>query len=63
MKASNPVARHARTYKKSTVQVDRKKAARKGYIKHKKPGAPGLFSTRAPSSWNPRPITGDGYHP
>ena len=40
----NPVAKHARSYNKSTVQVDRKKAARKGYLKHKKPGASGLFS-------------------
>ena len=47
MKTPNPVAKHARTYNKSTVQVDRKKAARKGYIKHRKPGSSGLFSVRA----------------
>lgn len=40
----NLVAKHARTYNKPTVQVDRKKAARKGYLKHKKPGASGLFN-------------------
>ena len=40
----NFVAKHARTFNKPTVQVDRKKAARKGYIKHKKPGAAGLLS-------------------
>jgi len=48
----NPVAKHARTYNKSTIQVDRKKAARKGYQKHKKPGASGLFSGRRVPSWS-----------
>jgi hypothetical protein len=42
----NLVAKHARTFNKPTIQVDRKKAARKGYTKHKKPGASGLFSAR-----------------
>ena len=42
----NLVAKHARTFNKPTVQVDRKKATRKGYLKHKKPGASGLFSSR-----------------
>jgi len=36
MKANNLVAKHARTFNKSAVMVDRKKAARKGYTKHKK---------------------------
>ena len=40
----NLVAKHARTFNKPTVQIDRKKAARKGYLKHKKPGSSGLFS-------------------
>lgn len=42
----NLVAKHARTFNKPTIQIDRKKAARKGYTKHKKPGASGLFSVR-----------------
>ena len=42
----NLVAKHARTFNKPTIQVNRKKAARKGYTKHKKPGASGLFSVR-----------------
>jgi hypothetical protein len=53
----NPVAKHARTYNKSTVQVDRKKAARKGYLKHKKPGASGLFSF--PIRLSSRPCVAD----
>ena len=32
---NNPVAKHARTFNKSSVQVDRKKQAKKGYSKHK----------------------------
>ena len=40
----NFVAKHARTFNKPTVQIDRKKAARKGYLKHKKPGSSGHFS-------------------
>jgi len=35
MKKNNPVARHARAFNKAAVQVDRKKAARRGYRKHK----------------------------
>ena len=42
----NLVAKHALTFNKPTIQIDRKKATRKGYTKHKKPGAPGLFSVR-----------------
>ena len=31
----NPVAKHAHTFNKAHVHVDRKKAARNGYKKHK----------------------------
>ena len=34
-KTNNPVAKHARTYNKSHVMKDRKKATKKGYRKHK----------------------------
>lgn len=34
--ANNFVAKHARTYNKAHVMVDRKKAAKRGKIKHKK---------------------------
>jgi len=33
---NNLVAKHARKYNKCIVMVDRKKNAKKGYIKHKK---------------------------
>jgi len=33
---NNLVAKHARKYNKATVQTDRKKAAKRGYSKHKK---------------------------
>ena len=36
MKKSNPVARHARAFNKAAVQVDRKKAAKRGHVKHKR---------------------------
>lgn len=48
MKVRNPVAKHARKYNKSVVMVDRKKAAKRGYAKHKQDknvancGRPGL---------------------
>jgi hypothetical protein len=32
---SNPVAKHARTFNKAHVMVDRKKQADRGYKKHK----------------------------
>lgn len=32
----NLVAKHARTANKAAVMVDRKKAAKKGHVKHKK---------------------------
>jgi hypothetical protein len=36
MKATNNlVAKHARKFNLATVQVDRKKAAKRGHIKHK----------------------------
>jgi cytochrome c-type biogenesis protein CcmE len=35
MKASNLVAKHARTYNKAHVFKDRKKASKRGYRKHK----------------------------
>lgn len=31
----NPVARHAKKFNKSSVQVDKKKASKRGKIKHK----------------------------
>jgi len=34
-KTRNLVAKHARTFNKAAVHVDRKKAARKGKVKHK----------------------------
>lgn len=34
-KANNTVAKHARTYNKAVVMKDRKKAAKRGAIKHK----------------------------
>ena len=34
-KTRNPVARHSRTYNKAHVMTDRKKAAKRGYRKHK----------------------------
>lgn len=37
-KIRNLVARHARTFNKSTIEVDRKKRSKNGYIKHRKPG-------------------------
>jgi hypothetical protein len=37
MKVKNFVAKHARTFCRASVQVDRRKAERGGYIKHKKP--------------------------
>ena len=58
MRPPNLVAKHARTYNKSSVQVDRKKAVRKGYIKHKKPGASGLFSVRNRLAWLSWPASG-----
>lgn len=36
MKDRNYVAKHARSYNKAAVFVDRKQAAKKGYTKHKK---------------------------
>ena len=33
---NNLVAKHARKFNKSAVMVDRKKAAKRGYSKHKK---------------------------
>lgn len=35
MKTRNPVARHCRTFNRATVQVDRRKAAKRGYQKHR----------------------------
>lgn len=35
MKAQNLVAKHARTFNKSAVHVDRKKSERRGERKHK----------------------------
>ena len=35
MRARNFVAKHARTFNKATVQRDRKKAQKRGYVKHK----------------------------
>jgi hypothetical protein len=31
----NPVAKHCRAFNKAVVMTDRKKAARRGYVKHK----------------------------
>jgi len=42
-KAGNPVAKFAGRFNKSTVEIDRKRRAKLGYRKHKKPG----FSDRA----------------
>lgn len=50
----NLVAKHARAFNKPTIQIDRKKAARKGYTKHKRPGASGLFSVRRKNGRLPR---------
>jgi hypothetical protein len=36
MNQRNPVARHCRQFNKATVQRDKKKAAKRGYRKHKK---------------------------
>lgn len=36
MKRRNFVAKHARTFNKAHVHVDRKKAAKRGYRKHKR---------------------------
>ena len=33
---NNLVAKHARKFNKAAVQIDRKKAAKKGYTKHKR---------------------------
>ena len=35
----NPVAKFARKFNRATVQRDRKKAARRGYVKHKQMAA------------------------
>ena len=35
MKANNFVAKHARSFNKATVQTDRKKAQKRGAVKHK----------------------------
>lgn len=35
MKRRNPVAKHSRTFNKSTVQRDKKKDIKRGKIKHK----------------------------
>lgn len=35
MKQRNYVAKHATTYNKSSIQIDRKKAAKRGAQKHK----------------------------
>jgi len=32
---NNPVAKYARKYNKSAVHVDRKKASKRGHVKHK----------------------------
>ena len=37
MTQRNPVARHCRQFNKAAVQKDRKKAAKRGYRKHKRP--------------------------
>jgi|MEHZ01.4.fsa_nt_MEHZ011250982.1_49 hypothetical protein len=34
-KTKNPVAKHARSFNKAQVHTDRKKAAKRGHIKHK----------------------------
>lgn len=31
----NPVAKNSRRFNKATVMVDRKKSAKRGYVKHK----------------------------
>lgn len=36
MKVNNLVAKHARTFNKAHIHVDRKKATKRGKIKHKK---------------------------
>ena len=35
MKTRNFVAKHARTFNKARVHTDRKKAVKRGYVKHK----------------------------
>ncbi len=35
MKSTNLVAKHARTYNKAHVMVDRKRASKRGKVKHK----------------------------
>ena len=37
-KASNPVAKHARQFQRSSVFRDRKREEKRGYFKHKKAG-------------------------
>ena len=35
MKRTNLVAKHSRKFNKSVVHTDRKRAAKRGYVKHK----------------------------
>lgn len=46
-KNPNPVAKFAGKFNKSTVQVNRKKQAKRGYQKHQKPGPTGLCFDRS----------------
>ena len=48
MKTNNFVAKHARTYNKAATHVNRKKAQKRGSVKHKaKRFEPSLFSSLA----------------
>lgn len=33
---TNPVSKHMRAFNKATVQIDRKKASKRGAVKHKR---------------------------
>jgi|GEM_PF-2332494 len=37
-KSGNPVAKFAGRFNKATIEIDRKRRAKLGYRKHKKPG-------------------------
>lgn len=43
MKRKNPVAKHAHQFNKAVVHKDRKKAVKRGYLKHKARPARALY--------------------
>lgn len=44
LKRQNPVAKHSHTYNKAVTHKDRRKALKRGYVKHKGRGHNGPFS-------------------